>query len=440
MISKLSCMQLGKTFILLFVITAFLAQSLIGQTTVTLHECQQWTIEQSSASSQLNDLELLRKIKNQIIKSYIPEVSLNASVKYQYPSVNLSGINVINEDNTGTSYLEFENPIHNDQYLVSLDLTQKVWDGGMASSQQKYEDISSDIAMQNVHIETYQLKEEIGKLFLTVLYLQENDKVFESSIHTLRQDLKKLEALYANGIILESNVYILEAEIMRIEQEQKRIQLQQQSIRKALSEFTGKDLLQATFILSEIELPDTSLQSFRPEFTLLKLQQSALECQKKVLIGQSMPKINIFASGGYGRPTYNLFSNEFDFMYQVGAKLHVPITLWGATKSGRDYLEIQKNLIASQEKTYGQSLRIKMMEKLNEMESLRSLLISDEQIIIKRTVIVNICKKQLEEGVITANDYIKEVNALNEIILNKQLHNIQLEQAKMNFNSLKGTL
>jgi hypothetical protein len=32
------------------------------------------------------------------------------------------------------------------------------------------------------------------------------------------------------------------------------------------------------------------------------------------------------------------------------------------------------------------------------------------------------------------------VNALNEVILNKQLHNIQLEQAKMNFNSLKGKL
>jgi hypothetical protein len=34
----------------------------------------------------------------------------------------------------------------------------------------------------------------------------------------------------------------------------------------------------------------------------------------------------------------------------------------------------------------------------------------------------------------------KKLMHLNEIILNKQLHKIQLEQAKMNFNSLKGTL
>ncbi len=418
-------------FIFSFIV---LQHTLHGQTKVSMQECQQWAIEQSSASSQIENLERLRKIKCQLIKSLIPEISFNASVSYQ--SHTLPSIN----ENNGNSYLDFYNPINNDQYALSLDLTQKVWDGGMAKSQQKFEDISSDIALQNVHIKTYEFREEIGKMFLTVLYLQENNKVIESSLQTLKEDLKKLEALYKNGIILESNVYILEAEIMRIEQEKRKIELQLLSLRSALSEFTKKDLSHAEFIFTETTSLDSSLISNRPEFTLFQLQQSALECQKKILLGQSMPKINIFASGGYGRPTYNLLNNDFDFMYIVGAKLHVPITSWGATKNGKDYLEIQKNLIGAQKNDYQQSLKVKMMEKLNEMESLENLLIGDEQIIQKRKVIVDICKKQLEQGVITANDYIKEINALNEVILNKQLHKIQLEQAKMNFNSLKGAL
>ena len=127
-------------------------------------------------------------------------------------------------------------------------------------------------------------------------------------------------------------------------------------------------------------------------------------------------------------------------MYIVGAQLHIPITSWGSAKNGKDYLEIQKNLIFSQADAYRQNLRVKMMEKLNEMESLKNLLSSDDKIIDKRSFIVSICKKQLEEGVITANDYIKEINALNEVMLNKELHIIQLEQAKMIFNSLKGRL
>ncbi|MDY0015506.1 MAG: TolC family protein [Bacteroidales bacterium] len=418
-------------FIFYVITTPF---SLLAQQKLTMQECQQWAIEQSSASSQLENFERLRQIKRQVIKSFIPEISLNASASYQ--SHTLPTI----QSNNNTSYLDINNPINKDQYLISLDLTQKIWDGGISKGQQKYDDITSDIAVQNVHITSYEFKEEIGKMFLTVLYLQENIKVIESSILTLKEDLKKLKALYANGIMLESNVYILEAEIMRIEQELKKIELQQQSIRSALSEFTKKDLRKAEFVLTVTESIDTTLESNRPEFTLFQLQQSALESQKKVLVGQSMPKINIFASGGYGRPTYNLVSNDFDFMYIVGAQLHVPITSWGAAKNGNDYLEIQKNLIASQADAYRQNLRVKMMEKLNEMESLKNLLSSDDQIIDKRTFIVSICKKQLEEGVITANDYIKEINALNEVMLNKELHKIQLEQAKMIFNSLKGRL
>ena len=413
----------------------------MGQTKVCLQECQQWAFEQSQTSSQLENLERLRKIKNQIIKSYIPEVSFNASASYQYPVPDLEEINIINNGTpSNSSYLAWAHPLHNEKYLLSLDLTQKVWDGGMAKSKQVYEDISSDIAAQNVHISSYQFKEDIGKMFLRVLYLHENDKVIASSIESLNEDLKKLQVLHVNGIILESNVYILEAEIMRIEQEQKKIQHQELSLREALSEFTKKDLINADFTISEIQTTDTSFQSNRPEFTLYQLQQSALESQKKMLTGQSMPKINIFASGGYGRPSYNFLSNNFDFMYIVGAKLHVPITSWGATKTGKDYLNIQKNLLNSQSETYKQSLRVKMMGTLNEIENLRNLLVSDESIIEKRKHIVSICKKQLEEGVITATEYIKEINALNEVILNKQLHIIQLEQAKMNFNSLKGIL
>ena len=374
-------MIIEKKFIV-FVIFIIAQSLLFGQKQVTLKECQEWAIEHSSASTQLENLERLRKIKRQIIKSFIPNVNLNASVNYQSHT-----LPSINKDETGTSYLDFYRPISKDQYLVSLDLAQKVWDGGVAKSQQQFDEVSSDIEVQNVHIKTYEFKEEISKMFLTVLYLQENSKIIATSIQTLKEDLKKLEALYQNGIILESNIYILEAEIMRIEQELQRIKLQQQSIRSALSEFTKRDLSQAEFIFTETEDFDTLLKSNRPEFTLFQLQKSALDYQKKLLMGQSMPKINIFASGGYGRPTYNLMDNNFNFMYIVGAKLYIPITSWGSVKNGNDYLNIQKNLITAQANDYEQSLRVRMMEKLNEMKNLQSLLVSDEEIIEKEKLL-----------------------------------------------------
>ena len=90
-----------------------------------------------------------------------------------------------------------------------------------------------------------------------------------------------------------------------------------------------------------------------------------------------MRKINVFASGGYGLQIYNLLSNDFDFMYIVGAQLHIPITSWGSAKNGKDYLEIQKNLIFSQADAYRQNLRVKMIQKLYEMEILKNLIYNE---------------------------------------------------------------
>jgi outer membrane protein TolC len=259
-------------FIFYVITTPF---SLLAQQKLTMQECQQWAIEQSSASSQLENLERLRQIKRQVIKSFIPEISLNASASYQSHTLPTF------QSENNPSFLDINNPINKDQYLISLDLIQKIWDGGISKSQQKYDDITSDIAVQNVHITSYEFKEEIGKMFLTVLYLQENIKVIESSILTLKEDLKKLKALFANGIILESNVYILEAEIMRIEQELKQIEMQQQSIRSALSEFTKKDLQRAEFVLTVTESIDTTLQSNRPEFTIISITTISIGMPKE---------------------------------------------------------------------------------------------------------------------------------------------------------------
>ena len=177
-------MQLRKIFIL-FILIICLSSQLFGQNTVTWQECQQWAFEQSNASIELNDLEKLRKIKNQIIKSYIPEISIQASVNYQHPTLDFSNIQIMGANGTSPSYLAFENPIHKDQYLVGLDLTQKVWDGGMAKSQQKFEDISSDIAVQNVHIGNIPSERRDTENVFNRIIFARKCKVFASSIQTL---------------------------------------------------------------------------------------------------------------------------------------------------------------------------------------------------------------------------------------------------------------
>jgi hypothetical protein len=65
-----------------------------------------------------------------------------------------------------------------------------------------------------------------------------------------------------------------------------------------------------------------------------------------------------------------------------------------------------------------------------EVTKLRDLLDTDQEILLLRTSVKNAASAQLENGVITVNDYLREV--LNEESARQQaiLHNIQLLQAQ----------
>ncbi|MCB0742154.1 MAG: transporter, partial [Chitinophagaceae bacterium] len=66
------------------------------------------------------------------------------------------------------------------------------------------------------------------------------------------------------------------------------------------------------------------------------------------------------------------------------------------------------------------------------------LIVSDQEIIALRKSVTDAAKAQLDNGVITANDFVKEVNAEDQARQNLLTHQIQLLQAKINYNTLAG--
>ena len=78
-------------------------------------------------------------------------------------------------------------------------------------------------------------------------------------------------------------------------------------------------------------------------------------------------------------------------------------------------------------------------EKLS-IENLDSLIAKDKEIITLREKITKSASSQLTNGVITATDYINELN--NEIIakITMETHKVQLIQAKINYLNLKGDM
>jgi hypothetical protein len=73
-----------------------------------------------------------------------------------------------------------------------------------------------------------------------------------------------------------------------------------------------------------------------------------------------------------------------------------------------------------------------------EVSKLSQLIQSDEQIIGVRGQVKEAALAQLTNGVITTNDYLKEVNAEDQAKQSLLTHQVQLLQAQINYRTISG--
>ena len=188
----------------------FLIGFLAAQDTLTLEDCQKKaleyypTVKQKALITEASDL----KIKSLNV-NYLPQVSLNGQATYQsdvtevkLPIPNLQGPS-----------------IDKDQYKISLDISQIIYDGGLTTAQKKVEDIASQIEQKNLESELYKVKDKVSSLYFSVLLLQESKKLLQLLATEVNAKLKKVESGVKNGTLTEINADILKAEIMKLEQQ-----------------------------------------------------------------------------------------------------------------------------------------------------------------------------------------------------------------------------
>ena len=79
-----------------------------------------------------------------------------------------------------------------------------------------------------------------------------------------------------------------------------------------------------------------------------------------------------------------------------------------------------------------------MKQQQAEVDKINQLIAKDLEIIDLREKVKEAAKAQLENGVITANDYLREVNAEDQARQTLIIHRVQLVQAKINYQTIKG--
>lgn len=326
-----------------------------------------------------------------------------------------------------------------DQYRIQAEATQLLYDGGATAAQKNVQQVNALVEDQRAEVDLYKVKERINQFYLGILLLDEQLKQTELVKKDIQLGIKRVTAQVNNGTAFRSNQLMLEAELLKAEQRTIELQTARKGWLDVLSLFLNKPLpentvLQLPTVKTYIMAPGIN----RPELTLFAYQDSLFETQHQLISAKNRPRTSLFVQGGYGRPGLNMLKTEFDWFYVAGVRLNWSLGNLYTTKKERQLLAVNQRMVAVQKDLFMLNTQTQLKQQQAELNKLSQLIASDEQIIDLRTKVKNAANAQLENGVITANDYLREVNAEDQARLALIAHRLQLLQAQINYETISG--
>jgi outer membrane protein TolC len=362
-------------------------------------------------------------------KNYLPQVNLSAQASYQ---------SAVTEVPIKNPAFAFE-PLSKDQYRALLDVNQLIYDGGSISEHKKIQVWNDKIENQKIEVELQKLRERINQVYFSALFADEQLSLTRLIEKDIDAGISRVEAQVKNGTAYRSALATLKAEKLKNDQRATEWRASRVGLINVLSEYIGSPLPDTIKLewpnTNNISLGDTIVRS---ELGLLNFQDSLLQQKNRLIDVRNRPKFSAFVQGGYGRPGLNMLLNEFDFFYMTGLRANWQLSSFYTSKKDREQVDINRRMLEVQRDNFLLQTRTQQIQQQAEIRKWASLLKTDEEIIVLKTEVKDAAKAQLDNGVITASDYIREVNAEDQARLNKVFHQLQWVQSIINYQTISG--
>lgn len=382
-------------------------------------------IKQQNLLKQNNELA-----QNTLQKSHLPTLTLGAQGSWQSDVISIP---------LSFPGMEIPSPPQL-QYKATLDVKQLIYDGGYSAAQMDLQEAMTRTQLSQLEVELYQIRNQVNALFFAHLLIQENLDQLAVLRSELNNKLKQVKSGIENGVLLPTNATQLEAELLRIDQQEIELTSQQKMLSQQLTEWTGTPLPKdARFVVDQTLTATEPDLSNRPEYELFQNQRNQLEVRQQAIKAKYRPKVSAFTQLGYGNPGLNMFEQGLNPWLIAGAGISWNILDWGAGKNQKQQLELQKSMVDIQEETFERKLNLVLIQSQAEMEKIAALMEKDLEVIQLRKRIKATASAQLDNGVITATDYLEKLNEENLAQLAYRLHQVQLLQAQTTYNTLTGT-
>jgi outer membrane protein TolC len=423
--NRLSPTQL---FLLSGIVFVTCSQQALAQKELILDSCYATARQQYPLIKQR---ELIEKSKEYTIsnaaKGYLPQLNLNGQATYQ------SAVTEINLPIKGFTMPEFSK----DQYKVYAELDQTIYDGGAIRYQKQMAAANADVLNQSLEVDLYALRDRINQLFFGILLQDEQLRQNDLLQKDVQNSIDRMKANYDNGTALASSLEELQAELMQ--QEQNRIQLvaSRKTYLGMLAQFLNRKLPETITLRRPADkvVPEGIK---RPELGLYDIRKKSYDVQDKILNASTRPHLSFFVQGGYGRPALNVFDNNFDSYYIGGLRFSWSLGSMYTLKGQRQLLVVNRQTEDMQRETFLLNTNISLTQQQEDIQKLKDMIAKDQDIIAKRTSITASEKVRMENGVITVNDYIIQLDKEDQAKQSLLLHQVQLVLTQYNYQTISG--
>lgn len=371
-------------------------------------------LRQKALARQARDLTA-----SNLMKGYLPQVGLGGQASYQSEVTQLVIPN---------APFKVE-PLSKDQYRLTVDVVQTLFDGGWTRAQLGIAEVQSQLEEGRAEVDLHRLRERVQALYFGVLLSDAMAAQTALLKADIDEGIRKVSAQVEGGIAFRSALDALKAEALRAEQRRIEIAASRRGLVDALGALADTVLGESV----RFELPGSPALGTstiqRPELELFRLQAVMGERQKSLTDARLRPRTSLFLTSGYGRPGLNMLKNQFEpygigglrFQWNLGARY--------TAHGERALADIGIRNAGLQAEAFRLQTESQARQQRADIDRLSRLMEADRAIIELRTSVKQAALAQLEAGVATAADYLREVNAEDMARQTLRLHELQLVQS-----------
>ena len=323
--------------------------------------------------------------------------------------------------------------IPHDQYGLTAEFTQQIWDGGASRSQKELAEAGAEVKKTQLETNLWSIRSRVQNVFLGIILIDKQLVLNRLLRESLERSSEEVKSRMAAGVALHSDLDQVSVNILSCLQQRATLDADRKSYVKILGLLTGRDMTDVELAVPQdaVNYVDDGARDFetRPEMAFYAAQLKQNEFQRRQLNTLISPKLNLSLQGGYGRPGMNMLSGDFSGYFVAGLKLQWNIGALYTRGLDKRKVNADAQKIDLTRKSFILNSSVEAEQKNNAILKARDVLEKDSEIIGLRQRIRASGENQYREGTIKMNDYLSMLDEEYKARANESMHEVQLMMA-----------